>query len=242
MTRYEALKIDFESNGFKNTVYPSLITDDKHMVLIDCGYPGFVPFLEKAISDKGLSLDTLTHVIITHHDFDHMGALKELKDRFPEVKVLASEGEAPFISGLKKSLRLVQAESIYETLPESAKPGAMAFQKMLEGVSHCSVDQIVTDGEVLDLCGGIKVIATPGHMPGHISLYHMATKAIAVGDAMVMEGEKLCVANPQYTLDMEMALSSIEKIGKLDVEMLVCYHGGVCRDHVKEAINELIEK
>lgn len=43
------------------------------MVLIDCGYTGFLPYLEQAIEKNNLSCKDLTHVLITHQDHDHMG-------------------------------------------------------------------------------------------------------------------------------------------------------------------------
>lgn len=236
MAKVCMLKIDFESNGFRNTVYPTIITDSVHMVLIDCGYPGFIPYLEGALESRGYSLDRLTHIIITHHDFDHMGSLKALKERYPHVKVLASTIEAPFIEGKSKSLRLVQAEAIYPKLPEEAKPAALVFQSMLAEVSPCEVNQPLSDGDILPICGGIKVVATPGHMPGHIALYHIGSKTVVVGDAMVIENNKLSIANPQYTLNMPEAIKSIKKIAALELKSLICYHGGCCEINPNEAI------
>lgn len=236
MAEVLVLRIDFEANGFKNTVFPTVITDASHMVLMDCGYPGFIPYLEAALAQKGHHLDRLTHIIVTHHDFDHMGSLRALKDKYPHVKVLASEVEAPYIAGKSKSLRLAQAEALYDSLPDNAKPGAFAFQKMLEGVEKCDVDEYLADGQVLPFCGGIRVIATPGHMPGHIALYHIPSQTVVVGDAMVMEGGNLGLANPQYTLDMDLAIQSIQKLSELSLKALVCYHGGICQDNPNEAI------
>lgn len=44
-------------------------------MLADCGYAGFLPFIEDAMQASGLSPEALTGVIVTHHDHDHMGAL-----------------------------------------------------------------------------------------------------------------------------------------------------------------------
>ncbi len=44
--------------------------------------------------------------MITHHDDDHMGALYEIKEKYPHIKVVSSEIESEYISGKRKSLRI----------------------------------------------------------------------------------------------------------------------------------------
>jgi glyoxylase-like metal-dependent hydrolase (beta-lactamase superfamily II) len=52
------------------------------------------------------------------------------------------------------------------------------------------------------------VINTPGHTPGHISLYHKPSKTLIAGDAMrVMDGQLLGPA-PEQTLDVDTAIKS----------------------------------
>ena len=40
------------------------------------------------------------------------------------------------------------------------------------------------DAEVLDIAGGLRVIHTPGHSPGHVSLLHEPTKLLITVDAI----------------------------------------------------------
>ena len=40
------------------------------------------------------------------------------------------------------------------------------------------------DKDIFDWCGGLEVIETPGHMPGHISLYLKDSKTLICGDAL----------------------------------------------------------
>ncbi|EIJ79963.1 metal-dependent hydrolase [Bacillus methanolicus PB1] len=47
------------------------------------------------------------------------------------------------------------------------------------------VTKTLKDNQFLPICGGIKVISTPGHTPGHISLYLEESKILFAGDAMV---------------------------------------------------------
>ncbi|WP_460377785.1 MBL fold metallo-hydrolase, partial [Paraclostridium bifermentans] len=116
--------------------------------------------------------------IITHHDFDHMGSAAELKSKYPNMKILASEKDEKYISGKEKSLRLQQAESIYDSLPEEQKEWALNFQKTLKSVENVDVDMVLNDGDKFNCCGGVEIIETPGHMPGHISIYIKESKTL----------------------------------------------------------------
>lgn len=227
MNKIEVLEVCFEFNNQRDCLYPVILEDEKEMILIDCGYPGFLDNIEKAAAGKGIDIAKLTGIVITHHDFDHMGSLADFKRKYPRINVIASVDDEPYISGRKKSLRLQQAESIYDSLPEEEKSSAREFHRSLEAVESCSVDITLKDGDTLNYCGGIEVIATPGHMPGHISLYHRESRSVIAGDALVIDNGKLSIAMPQYTLDMVSAEKSAKKLLAYDADRIICYHGGV---------------
>lgn len=240
MSELTILEIEFGSQAGKTVIYPVIIHDDKDMVLLDCGYPGALPLLKAAAEKKGLDLARLTQIIITHHDFDHIGTLGALKRAYSHLEVISSVEESEYISGKRQSLRLQQAEKLYPTLPESQKATAREFHDRLAAVETVYVDRIVGDKEVLPYCGGIEIIATPGHMPGHISLYHQESKTLITGDAMVVTDGKLGIANPQYTLDMPGALSSMKKFLLYDINAIVCYHGGLVTKEVRSSLEKLV--
>lgn len=79
MNKLNILKIDFEFNGMIDSIYPVILQDDREMILIDCGYPNFIGLIEEYASKNNIDLNKLTKLIITHHDFDHMGSAEDLK-------------------------------------------------------------------------------------------------------------------------------------------------------------------
>jgi len=239
MNKLKVLKVEFEFNGIIDSIYPVILNDEKDMILIDCGYPNFLPLIEESAIKSGIDLSKLTKLIITHHDFDHMGSAADLKRKYPNVKILSSIIEAKYISGKEKSLRLQQAESIYDKLPEEQKEDAMNFQRMLQSIENVKVDMLLKDGDKFDWCGGIEIIETPGHMPGHISIYAKESKTLISGDALVVEDKKLSIANPNYTLDMPKAKESIYKLLNYDIDKIVCYHGGIYTEEIKTSLMEI---
>ncbi|MBT2290350.1 MBL fold metallo-hydrolase [Paenibacillus albidus] len=240
MSIYHLLEIEFEQNGQQQVITPILLQDENDVILIDCGYPNFIPLLEEAANRHNVTLDSMTKLIITHHDMDHIGSLAALKRTYPHIDIIAYELEAPYIEGTKKSLRLEQAEATFNILPDEAKPGAEQFIRFLQSIEPVGVDQTVSGGEWLPWCGGIRVIHTPGHMPGHISLYLPATQTLIAADALVIEEGELAIANPQYTLDLDEAIRSVERLLDYDIKQIICYHGGIFHGDVQQALQQLI--
>ena len=240
MTAYP-LTIKFPFAGKQDVLYPVLLKDDRNMILVDCGYEGFLPLIENAANEYGFSLEKLTGIIITHHDIDHMGGALEIKNKYPLAKVYASEIEKPYISGKKKSLRLVQAEDLYDCLPEEQKAAALRFQEFLKTVRPVSVDYCLSEDEFF-LNTDIKIINTPGHMPGHSSIYLRKTKTLIAADAVVYENGVFDIANPKFTLDLPKAIQSIKKLAELEIETIICYHGGIVTENIREKLRTLITK
>lgn len=235
------LNIEFDFGYEKSAIHPVIITGEEENILIDCGYPGFLPFLEEAAKNKGFLLSDLTHIIITHHDHDHMGSLKELKEKYPYIKSISSCIEKPYIERERKSLRLEQAEALYPSLSQEEKKNALIFHKILENTPKAYIDITIAGDKKLDWCGGMEIIATPGHMPGHIAVYIPSKKTLITGDALTAEGNTLLFANPQYTLDMVEARKSIEKFLNYDIETIICYHGGVITGNIQEKLKVIID-
>ncbi|AFS77827.1 beta-lactamase domain-containing protein [Gottschalkia acidurici 9a] len=226
MNKIIMLDIKFKYQDEIQSIHPVLLMSDNDVVLVDCGYPGFLPLLEDEMRSKGVDPSSITKVLITHHDDDHMGALFEIKQKYPNIRVIASQIESDYICGNKKSLRLLQAEEVLEMLPEEQKQFGVEFCESLEKVKPVYVDIKVKDGDYFDWAGGCEILETPGHMPGHISLYLSECNSIITGDAAVIDNNKLTIANPQFTLDLDMAKDSLEKLISIDADNYYCYHGG----------------
>ncbi|WP_099466589.1 MBL fold metallo-hydrolase [Konateibacter massiliensis] len=220
------LDIKFEYKNEIKNINPILLIDNNDIILVDCGYSDFLSLLEAEMKAKGIEPSSLTKVLITHHDDDHMGALYEIKEKYPHIKVVSSEIESEYISGKRKSLRLLQAEEMLTFMPEEQKQFGIEFCEALRKVKPVNVDITVKDGDYYEWAGGCQVISTPGHMPGHISLFLTETNSIVTGDAAVIEDGELVIANPQFTLDLVLAENSLEKIKSMNADNYYCYHGG----------------
>ena len=82
--------------------------------------------------------------------------------------------------------------------------------------------------------GAAEIVFTPGHAPGHISLYFEAERLLLSGDALhAPDGE---LTGPRAPLDESEALESIDKLSELDFERTLCYHGGFVEQGAEEIV------
>jgi len=213
---------------------PTLIWDNENVVLLDAGLPGQLENIREEIEKTGASFDKISKIIITHHDMDHIGSLSSVvKNSKNKIEVLAHVGERPYIQGEKISIKMTPER--LSSMPENKRN---EMEEMLNNIKT-NVDRTIEDEEELPYCGGIKVIYTPGHTPGHTCLYLKKYKALVAGDAMnVVDGE-LRGPNPEYTFDMKQAIESLKKLAKYDIQTVICYHGGLFTNNPNERIAEL---
>lgn len=238
MLNYKVLTLTAQLGPADLAVHPVIFFDGRDLVLCDSGYPGQADQIEAALGGAGFSLGELTKVVITHQDHDHLGSLAELKRRNPRLQVLASPIEAPYISGALPSLRLLQAEAHNKTLAGAELEFGLAFASYLKTIEACPVDALLEDrAEVLP---GLWALATPGHAPGHLSLYLEAQGLLVAGDALALEEGKLSLANPQFTMDLGQALDSVRRIRELEPRMIVCYHGGRMDGNIEAGLKSLL--
>ncbi|MFV0972925.1 MBL fold metallo-hydrolase [Bacillus sp. BSL6] len=219
------LPIEFEFNGKKQCIFPSLIILHNELTLVDTGYTNFLPLIENAILKHGYELKNLKNIIITHYDDDHIGSLYDFQVKYPHVHIIASEIESNYINGDIKSERLVQAEEMLERMPNEEKEFGKWFIQQLKNIRHIFVDEKVHDGQMI-LNNECQIVATPGHTSGHISLYFPDLHSVITGDAAVQDNGELVIANPNFCLDIEKAEESLKRIKDLKAVKYYCYHGG----------------
>ena len=239
----EMLEISANLMTGPGIINPTLIWDEDEIVLVDSGLPRQVQEFSEAFSKAGVPFERLSRIILTHSDTDHVGGLASILNASPQkITILAHEKEKPYIETEIPPIRMTQMEGQLETLPEERRQKMAELCESLRAnykKLKANVDLTVEDGEELPYCGGITVVYTPGHTPGHICLYHKQSKTLIAGDALSVEGGVL-VHSPRFLcLDKEQYDSSLKKLTKFNIETVICYHGGLYRDNPNKCIAEL---
>jgi glyoxylase-like metal-dependent hydrolase (beta-lactamase superfamily II) len=233
------LEISADIMGSPGMIYPTLITDRDTLILVDTGFPGQTFQLQRAVEKEDIEFKRLTTVILTHHDIDHIGGLADIRKRFPgQISVLAHSEEIAYIQGEKTPLKVAQFEANLHSMTGESR----AFFEIFKGSFHNAVtwvDQPLTDGELLPYAGGIKVIHTPGHTLGHICLYCTEKRILIAGDALRVENGLLDKTPPTANNDSDLYKKSLEKLAKIDIETVICYHGGFYDKNTNRRIADL---
>ncbi len=189
------------------TIHPSGVETEDGLILIDAGFPGQTDDLASALAEHGFELDDVEILLLTHQDGDHAGGARELVSR-TGAAVVAHPGDTPVIEGDDEPIK-----SSGDRYPP------------------VSVDvQIVEDVVFRTESGPLRVVETPGHTPGHVSLVLPAADLLFAGDATVADEDGLAGPNEQFTPKLDEAIDSLGKLAELDVSRTLCYHGGFVED------------
>lgn len=233
------LEISAEVMGAPSVINPTLICDNNTVILVDTGFPGQMAQIREAIEKEGVAFDKINMVILTHQDIDHVGSLSGIQKELPNsIEVLAHEEEKAYIQGEKLPVKVAQLQAQLNSMPKEMKTIYEKLKDFYEN-NKFNVDRTIADGEELPYCGGITVIYTPGHTPGHICLYLKRYKILIAGDALNVKGGLLGKAAQSATFDMDLNINSLKKLMKYDIETVICYHGGLYKDNVNKHIEEV---
>jgi glyoxylase-like metal-dependent hydrolase (beta-lactamase superfamily II) len=218
-----------EASTFLNL---TLIVDEENgNTLVDAGLPDQTEVISAALGEAGIGVQDLRRIIFTHQDLDHVGSGAVLA-RQSGARVMAHSAEVPYIDGRLRPLK--PTPEMLEQRPH--------MREVLERLEPVGVDEQLENDARLELAGGTQVIFTPGHTPGHISLYLERSKTLIAGDALTAEGGHLNGPYPLATPDMRTAIESIRRLADLDVDTIICYHGGVVSEEANGQLRRVIQE
>src|ERR687885_104667 len=239
----EALELRMNLTGQSSVIYPALLWNSDEATLVDTGIPGQLDALRGEIENAGVDFESISRIILTHQDIDHIGGLPEiLRARGEErIEVLAHEEDKPYIEGDKPLIKMNRKRiaQMMDSLPELHR---QQLQRILSRPPSGKVDRTLNDGEKLPLHGGIEVIHTPGHTPGHLSLFVKKARLLIAGDELRVEEGELVGPSEWATLDMQSANASLRKLTGYQIDHVLCYHGGFYGPNASERIAQLSTK
>ncbi len=205
-------------SGVAVNVY--LIIDPDGLTLIDAGLARGGKKILKYVARLGGSPQDLRRIVITHADGDHVGGLATLKAA-SGATVYASPIEAEAIAAGRMSREL-----------KLSGPVRWLFALMSPWfkAKPATVDELVTGGQVLPPLGGLRVVDTPGHTPGHISLFAPSAGVLFPGDSLVSEGDRLVSSSESLAWDGARAIESARAQAALGARIVCPAHGPVVKD------------
>lgn len=220
------------------TLNPTLVWNNEEVILIDTGMPDQIDQVKEALNKLNMSIEQLKVILLTHQDLDHIGCAADIRNNSDKnIIVYAHEFDKPYIEGKLPLIKTNASQMSKEEL--SAIPDEIKY--LYKTPPKVDVDIVLKGSQLLPYCGGIEVIFTPGHTPGHVSFYLRKSKTLVAGDALVLANGQLMEPVKQTTLNMDQAVQSLEKFLNYEIEHVICYHGGYFQGCPKEAILRIKE-
>jgi glyoxylase-like metal-dependent hydrolase (beta-lactamase superfamily II) len=207
-----------------------LVADGDRLTAIDAGLPAYASTLDADLAVQGLARGAIEAVVLTHSDADHTGMAPAMREAGARVLIhsddavtLAKPGPKTGDAAPPKLLPLLWRPAFWRFMGHMARRGGGK-------PPHIERAETFADGQQLDVPGRPRVAHTPGHTPGHCALVLEDRGVLFVGDS-------LCTWNPltserrpqlmprQFNSDNRACTESLERLARLDAEVLLPGHG-----------------
>ena len=194
-------------NNCNSYVIANALPEGKH-VIID---PGQVvnearqrcfDRLVAEMEEDALKIEDIGLVINTHAHPDHYGASQVIKEKSAALVTISQE-DAQVINVMMKQMA-PQLELLGIQIPQ------------IETDFYLQEGQLRLNEEL-----SLEILSTPGHSPGHMSVYLPAIKALIGGD-LIFSGSTGRVDMPGGS--PRLLKESIERIARLEIEYLLTGH------------------
>jgi glyoxylase-like metal-dependent hydrolase (beta-lactamase superfamily II) len=233
------------TNRIVNLFFIGDPSQTNEFVLVDAGMPKSADKIKAAVVDRFGENSLPKAIVLTHGHFDHVGSLVSLLEDW-NVPVFAHELELPYLTGERDyppGDPTVDGGLVSELSPMFPNHG-------INIGGH--VQPLPKDGSVPNL-EGWKWIHTPGHTPGHISLFREQDRTLIVGDAFVTvkqeslykvmtQQEEISGPPKYYTTDWQAAFESVKNLEALRPKVAITGHGLPMADNeLSENLRKLVE-
>ena len=207
----------------------AFVDPDGGVTVVDCGVSKASPRIVSGLATIGKSPRDVTRILLTHVHADHAGGASALA-RVTGAPVVAHAADAGFAEAGR--LAPFNGATLTGRLINRLPGGRM---------EPVEVAQRLADGDVLDVGGGLRILHTPGHSPGHVSLLHEPNRVLITGDALF---NVFGVRWPLRTFcsDFPMTQRTAHVLGEVGYDVAAFTHGPEITDGARERVRRLLSR
>ncbi len=220
-----------QSDGADTAAGPG--AERPEVTLIDAGWRIHSGGIMAHLARMGYGADSVKRLIATHYHLDHIGGMAGLQ-AMTGVPVEAHRVEAARLQQERRGdipnpVQQWWLRALLWPLLAALHPPPIAKVQPLD------------EGTTLPLLGGARVIHTPGHTPGSISLLFPNEGVLIAADAMQRRGDRVTLPSPFFSSDFSAARESVQKLAELDFDVLCLSHFLPMRKGARSAVRSLAE-
>lgn len=201
-----------------------LLQDDDGLTIVDSSLSGAGEKILAQLQAAGHQPTDVKRILLTHVHPDHVGGLKPLHEA-TGAEIWCHPKEKPVMEG---------------DIPVPGKPDGLRFPT--PSVVPVPVSHTTAEGDTLPVLGGLQVIDTPGHAPGHISFWQPEQRLLIVGDVIFNVFNRMTLPLPMATVDMEENKRSVKKLQGLQPQMMLFGHGPVVVEQASARLDAFIQR
>jgi glyoxylase-like metal-dependent hydrolase (beta-lactamase superfamily II) len=200
--------------------------DDGSLTLVDAGLKRADKKVLAALASLGKAPQDVQRIVLTHAHQDHAGGLAGAKAA-TGAQVLAHDRDAVYLqSGKPPQL-------------DHSRLSGRVMNRMRGRFGKVDVGETFQDGELLPIGGGLRVVHTAGHSPGHVSLLHEPTRVLITGDAIFnLRGLRYSPAT--FCTDIRLSRETAHRLGELEYDVAAFTHGAHISDGAREAVRAFL--
>ncbi len=200
---------------------------DGSVTLVDCGLKRAPARIVAGLAAIGHHPRDVTRIVLTHAHADHAGGANRLREQ-TGAPVAAHADDA----GWARRGRIPPTDRSLTSGRLFGRFGATRFDPF-------DVEQELRDGDELPVAGGLRVVHTPGHTPGHVALLHPPSGVLVTGDSI---GNLFGVrwATLAFCSDARLTQVTADRLGELDYSVAAFTHGPHIADRARERIRTFL--
>ena len=216
-----------------------LLVEHGRVTMIDAGLPGSAAGVFAYLETIGLSAHAVRRVIVTHHHVDHVGGLPEVVAA-SGAEVWAHRDDTAVIEGHEPRAGIPpeRVTAMLASLPEERRAAAADRLEQMAHIAPATVDLRLVGGEELNVLGGVRIVHSPGHTPGHLCLYLPAASLLIAGDLLRLIDGVIDLSPATMSADNDLALASARRVAALGFDGFVGYHGGFTVAGARELLSD----
>jgi glyoxylase-like metal-dependent hydrolase (beta-lactamase superfamily II) len=210
------------------------LIDESPRTLIDTGIKTEASFeaLKKGLEEIGVSLSSVERILITHGHIDHYGQAKRLSS-LSGARIYIHPIEYGRIRSILHSFGFLKSILLRNGVPQDVVTQTIYFMESAQNMAD-PLDEafFIGDGDSIPFDSMTwKTVHCPGHSPGLLCFHWPEKKILFTGDHLLKE----ITPNPVLTVpeggppfrypSLKDYLTSLEKIEKMDLSLLLPGHG-----------------